>query len=279
MIKITHYGPITRFELARTLAGRGRYWSVAYHVDGMLVDSGPAFTASELQQALDGKPLLRIINTHTHEDHIGGNELLRRCLPYLEILAHPLGLPILADPRTHQPLHLYRRLFWGWPGASRAKGIDDGTLLETENYSFEVIYTPGHTQDHLCLYEPRQGWLFTGDLYVGGRDRAIRAGSEIWEIIKSLKRLAQLPACRLFPGCARVRDNPKEVLSGKVAYLEELGAKILKLHERGMDIPAIAREVCGLPMPVEIITLGHFSRRHLVLSYISGRNQGGVIQT
>jgi glyoxylase-like metal-dependent hydrolase (beta-lactamase superfamily II) len=271
MIKITHHGPITRFELARTLAGRRRYWSVAYLVDGMLVDSGPAHTAWELQQALGEKPLLRIFNTHTHEDHIGGNEPLKRYRPSLEILAHPLGLPVLANPRVHQPLHLYRRLFWGWPGASQAQGIDEGALLETENYSFEVIYTPGHTRDHLCLYEPRQGWLFTGDLYVGGRDRAIRAGSEIWEIINSLKRLAILPASRLFPGCARVRENPKEVLSGKVTYLEELGARMLKLYERGMDIPAIAREVCGLPMPVEVITLGHFSRRHLVHSYINGK--------
>ncbi len=271
MIKITHHGPITRFDLARTLFGRGRYWSTAYLVDGMLVDSGPAHTARELQHALDGARLLRIFNTHTHEDHIGGNAPLQDQDPGLEILAHPLALEVLADPQGKQPLHPYRRLFWGWPRPSKARSIEEGDLLETEKHCFEVIYTPGHNRDHLCLYEPRQGWLFTGDIYVGGRDRAIRAGSEIWKIIASLKRLSQLPASRLFPGCARVRDNPAQVLASKVIYLEELGERILKLHQRGMDLPTITRAICGLPMPVEIITLGHFSRRNLVLSFLRDR--------
>ena len=269
MISITPYGPITRFDLARTLAGRGRYWSTAYLVDGLLIDSGPAHTSSELEGALSGKRLLKIFNTHTHEDHIGGNAPLQRRHMDLEILAHPLGLKVLGNPRMHQPLHLYRRLFWGWPGASTARGIEEGAILETANYCFEVLYTPGHTRDHLCLYEPRQGWLFTGDLYVGGRDRAIRAGSEVLEIIKSLKRLAQLPAELIFPGCARVREKPAEVLAAKAGYLENLGEKITSLQQKGKSITAITREVCGLPMPVEIITLGHFSRRHLVLSYLN----------
>jgi glyoxylase-like metal-dependent hydrolase (beta-lactamase superfamily II) len=268
MIKVSHFGPVTRFDLARTIAGRGRYWSSAYLVDGMLVDSGPAHAARELVSALDGFPLVRIINTHTHEDHIGGNIHLQSRQPGLEILAHPLALPVLADPHGRQPLHLYRRVYWGWPGPSQASEIGDGKRIETEHFCFEALYTPGHTPDHLCLYEPQQGWLFTGDLYVGGQDRAIRAGSQVWEIIRSLKRLSLLPAERLFPGCARVRDNPAEVLAAKAAYLEELGGRILDLHNKGWDVKAIIRQVCGGPMLIELITLGHFSRRQLVLSYL-----------
>jgi glyoxylase-like metal-dependent hydrolase (beta-lactamase superfamily II) len=272
MIRISHYGPITRIDLARTIARRGRYWSTSYLVDGLLVDSGPAHAAVELREALEGIPLDRMINTHTHEDHIGANALLQNRQPGLEILVHPIGLPILADPRLHQPLHLYRLLYWGLPEPSNGRAIEDGALVKTENFCFEVIYTPGHTPDHLCLYESKQGWIFSGDLYVGGYDRAIRAGSEIWEIIKSLKRLALLPANRLFPGCARVRENPAQILTSKINYLEELGGRILGLHQQGMSVQAITRAVCGLPMPVEIITLGHFSRRQLVLSYLGEKN-------
>jgi glyoxylase-like metal-dependent hydrolase (beta-lactamase superfamily II) len=272
VLRITQFGPITRFDLARTLAGRGRYWTTAYLVDGMLVDSGPAHAACEFIQALEGVRLVRIFNTHTHEDHIGGNALLQQGRPGLEVLAHPAARPVLADPRAAQPLHFYRRLFWGWPGPSQARGIEEGGIVETDHYCFEVFYTPGHTRDHLCLYEPKQGWLFTGDLFVGGRDRAIRAGSEVWEIIRSLKRMAQQPAASLYPGCARVRDNVSEVLSAKAAYLEQLGERILDLHHQGWQVPAIERAVCGRPMPVEWITLGHFSRRHLVLSYLQSKN-------
>jgi glyoxylase-like metal-dependent hydrolase (beta-lactamase superfamily II) len=273
MLKITRYGDVTRFDLARTLAGRGRYWTTAYLLDGLLVDTGCRYSAPELVRALADIPLVRIVNTHSHEDHIGANGRLQRQREGLEILAHPLALPVLADPRRTQPLQPYRRLFWGWPEPSKGQPISDGALIETEHYSFQVIYTPGHSPDHLCLYESRQGWLFSGDLFIGGRDRALRAGYDIWHIIASLKRIAGLPAAMLFPGSARVRDNPAQALEAKISYLEELGERVLELQRQGRDVPAIVRAVCGRPMPIEFLTLGHFSRRQLVLSYLKTKDE------
>jgi glyoxylase-like metal-dependent hydrolase (beta-lactamase superfamily II) len=72
-----------------------------------------------------------------------------------------------------------------------------------------VLYTPGHSLDHLCLYEPRQGWLFSGDLFVGGRDRALRSGCDIWQIIASLKAIAALPVVCLFAGSAARRTSER----------------------------------------------------------------------
>jgi glyoxylase-like metal-dependent hydrolase (beta-lactamase superfamily II) len=262
------YDDVTRFDLARTLVGCGRYWTTAYLVDGMMVDTGCAHSAPELVQALADVPLTRIVNTHSHEDHIGANGPLQRQQDGLEILTHPLALPVLADPRRAQPLHLYRRVLWGWPEPSQGQPISDGAVIETEHYRFQVIYTPGHSPDHLCLYESNQGWLFTGDLFVGGRDRALRADYDIWQIIASLKRIAELPAVRLFPGSARVRDNPAGELKAKITYLEELGERVLELHHQGWRVGAIVRALCGGLMPIEFVTLGHFSRRRLVLSYL-----------
>lgn len=268
MLKITPYGPVTRFDLARTIAGRGRYWTTAYLVDGLMIDTGCAHTASELLRALADASIARIANTHTHEDHIGANGPLQRQNSDLEILAHPLALPVLSDPRRVQPLQLYRKIFWGWPEPSRGTPLSDGDVIETGLYRFQVIYTPGHSPDHLCLYEPRQGWLFTGDLFVGGQDRALRAGYDIWQIIASLKKISRLPATTLFPGSARVRDNPAQALKEKIAYLEALGAQVLALSQQEWGVNQIVRQLCGGPMLVELFTLGHFSRRHLVLSYL-----------
>jgi glyoxylase-like metal-dependent hydrolase (beta-lactamase superfamily II) len=272
MIKITSYGPVTRFDISRTLAGRGHYWTSAYLINGMLIDTGCAHAASEFVKAIFDKPVSRIVNTHSHEDHIGGNHLLHRGRPGLEILAHPLALAVLADPRRTQPLHPYRRLFWGWPGPSQGKPINDNDQIVTDHYCFRIIYTPGHSQDHLCLYVPEEGWLFTGDLFVGGRDRALRAGYDIWKIIDSLKHIANLRVVRMFPGSARVRDKPGEDLVRKIDYLETLGERVLELHQQGRSVSDVVRAVCGGPMWIEFVTLGHFSRRHLVLSYL-GQNR------
>jgi glyoxylase-like metal-dependent hydrolase (beta-lactamase superfamily II) len=272
MLRTTHYGDVTRFDLTRALPILGRYWTTAYLVGDTLIDSGCAHIAPELMQALGGVPLARIVNTHTHEDHIGANGPLSGQHPELEILAHPLALPVLADPRRTQPLHPYRRLVWGWPEPSRGQPLSDGARIETAHHSFEVIYTPGHSPDHLCLYESQQGWLFTGDLFVGGRDRALRADCDIWGVIASLKRVAALPATMLFPGSARVRDNPAQALATKIAYLEALGEKVLELDRQGRSVRQIVRALCGGPMLIEFITLGHFTRGWLVRSYL-GRSQ------
>ncbi len=268
MLKTSHFDAVTRFDLARTLFGRGRYWTTAYLVDGMLVDTGCAYTANELARALSDSPLVRIVNTHSHEDHIGGNAVLHRTRHQLPIFAHPLAVPVLSNPRSFPPLHPYRQLLWGLPEPSQAQPLADGSSIETEHYSFRVIYTPGHSPDHLCLYEPEQGWLFTGDLFVGGRERTLRADYDIWQIIASLKRIAALPATRLYPGCARVRDDPTRELNEKIAYLQALGEQVLDLHRKGTGVPAIASALCGGPMLVEAITLGHMSRQHLVRSYL-----------
>ena len=107
MLKITQFDRVTRIDSARTIAGKGYYWSTAYLVDGLLVDTGCAHTACELSETLRREPISHIINTHSHEDHIGGNGILQEQHKEVEIFAHPLALPVLENPQLNQPLHNY----------------------------------------------------------------------------------------------------------------------------------------------------------------------------
>ncbi len=268
MLRCTPYESVIRLDLARTIAGHGRYWTTAYLVDGLLVDSGCAYSAPELSAFLCDRPLEKLFNTHSHEDHIGGNGVLQRAFPRLEIYAHPLALPVLAEPRQAQPLHPYRRIMWGWPQASVGRPVMDGDVIRAGRFTFRIIATPGHAPDHLCLYEPERGWLFSGDLFVGGQDRALLAEADIWSVIASLKKVAGLKLTCLFPGSARVREGPQAELQDKIAYLEEMGARTLDLHAKGWEVGAIARALFGGPLFIELFTLGHFSRRNLVRSYL-----------
>jgi glyoxylase-like metal-dependent hydrolase (beta-lactamase superfamily II) len=265
MIQIDQYGPVRKFRLARSFGERGLYFTTAYWVDGLLIDTGCRHTVPELMQALETLPVGTIVNTHSHEDHIAGNAPLQSERK-VTILAHPLALPILADPRGKQPLNAYRKVMWGTPDPSRGKPL--GEKIGTEHYTFLVIPTPGHSPDHICLFEPEQGWLFTGDAYVGGREKALRVDYDIWGILGSLKKLAQYPVRRLFPGSGTVRENPLPEMLKKITTLEELAEKVLTLHRQGMPIHRIRRRLLGREALMTYLTFGHFSGYGLIRSFI-----------
>ncbi len=264
MIEIERVEEVVKIRLARSILGRPLYHTAAYWVDGLLIDTGCPRTSRELLSVIEKLGLERIVNTHSHEDHIGGNALLQERFG-VEILAHPLALPILADPkRLH--LQLYRRLIWGSPAPSQGSSI--GEMVTTGHYSYQVIPTPGHSEDHISLYEPRQGWLFTGDAYIGGVDKALQADSDIYAIISSLRRLSALSAHRLFQGSGTVRDDPQEAIEKKREYLEELGEKVRQFHSQGLSLGEIRDRLLGGEPPIAYWTLGHFSGLNLVRSYL-----------
>ncbi len=268
MIQIEQIGEVTKFRMARTLAGRGLYYTSAYWVDGLMVDTGCAYTVSELVQALNDLPVRCIVNTHCHEDHVAGNAALQtkfKC----EILVHPEGLPTLTQPRMKR-LRPYQLVMWGYPEPSDARAIGD--YVETGHHRFDVIHTPGHSPEHICRYEAKQGWLFTGDLYIGGRDRALRRDYNIWQIIDSLKRLTYLDVKVLFSGSGTTRVSPREELLRKIEYLEELGERVLDLYRQGWNRRRIRLLLFGRETAIAYYTLGHFSGRNLVRSYIEDRH-------
>jgi len=264
MLRVEKHGPVVKLLAARPILGRVFYHTAAYWVDGLLIDTGCAFTASELLKAITSLPVQQIVNTHSHEDHIGGNGLLQQTRD-VPVLAHPLALPILANP-TLQRLQPYRRLFWGWPPPS--KGSPAGNWIETSHHRFRVIHTSGHSADHICLYEPHQGWLFSGDAYIGGRDRAARADYDMYTIIDSLNKLATLDLALMFPGSGTVRANPVADIQRKIVYLEELGEEVRRLRARGLSVRAIRKRLLGHEPYIAYLTLGHFTGEHLVRAYL-----------
>ena len=268
MIQVeTVVGPdrVVKLRMARSLLGRPAYFTAAYWVDGLLIDTGCAHTAQQLLGVVKDWPVIQVVNTHSHEDHIGANAGLQAAFNCL-ILAHSDGLPILANPKL-QPLQPYRKLFWGWPKPSQGQPI--GAEVETEHSRFQVIHTPGHSPDHVCLFEPDRGWLFSGDAYIGGKDRALREGYDIYGIIASLKRLAALPVQAIFSGSGSVRAEGVKPLQDKVAYLEELGDRIRVLHDQGLSPRRIRRRLFGAELPIAYVTLGHFSGIRLIQSYLA----------
>lgn len=271
MLEERSWSEVVGFRMARSWLGRGVYFTAAYLVDGLLIDTGCAYTAWELHQALGHRPVAQVVNTHRHEDHIGGNGLLQRQRG-VPILAPAGALPYVENPRRLR-LHLYRRLFWGWPEPAQARPLPDA--VTTNRYCFLVVPTPGHTPEHVALYEPQEGWLFSGDAFIGGRDRALMTDSDIHAIIASLRRILELDPRWLFPGSGKPRERPAGEIREKIRYLEDLRDRVLALHEQGLPPRAIRDRVLGRETLLAWATFGHMSGLNLVRSCLQGAGRGG----
>jgi glyoxylase-like metal-dependent hydrolase (beta-lactamase superfamily II) len=258
-------GAVVRLRIERNPLAMMPYRTAAYWVDGLLIDTGPAHTARDMAAILAKRRVDCIVNTHSHEDHVGGNAALQASHG-CPVLAHPAALPLLANPRLER-LQAYRLLYWGRPRPSQ--GMPVGDWVETERHRFRVIETPGHSPDHVCLFEPELGWLFSGDAFIGGEDRVLREGYDVVGIIASLKRLAGLPVQTIFSGSGTVRAEGTAPLVAKVAYLEALGERIRALRTEGLTPRQIRWRLWGSEAIVTYVTLGHLSGLHLIQSYLA----------
>ncbi len=270
MLELGRVGAVRTFKLARSVYGRALYFTAAYLVDGLLIDTGCAHTADELGRALADEDIRSIVNTHSHEDHIGGNALIQ-AQRNISAFVRPDGLSYVEQPRLRS-LRPYQRIVWGYPEPSKAAPLGDA--IETDRYHFRVIHTPGHSDDHVALFEPNEGLLFTGDAYVGGRDRTLRGDYNVWEIIESIETLAGLEPRMVLTGSGTVRENPGEEIRRKIDYLKEIGDRILDLHKQGLSYRRIRNRLFGREMLMTYLTGGHFSGINLVRSFVEDAARG-----
>ena len=266
MLRAFPHGPVTRLQLGRSVLGRPIRTAEAYLVDDLLIDSGPPATAAELVRWCRDRGSRRVVLTHHHEDHAGGSAVLQEAFG-LEISVPARALPIVRDfPR----LELYRRVVWGQPRSFRASTL--GPLVHTGRHRFEVIPTPGHCMDHVCFFEPKERWLFSGDLFIHERARYLDANEDVYEILRSLRRVLALEPSVLYCGHAGVVADACGAIERKIRYWEELGRRVEVLRDRGLPAGRIRERLLGAEGVATRLSGGRFSKRNLVDSFLSGRS-------
>jgi glyoxylase-like metal-dependent hydrolase (beta-lactamase superfamily II) len=250
-------GAVTELRMSAGLLGRPLYWVSAFSVGGVLIDSGPWRTRRELAAWARGRPPLLVLNTHHHEDHVGGDSALASL--GASLLAPEASLARLANPPRIQP---FRMLAWGRPAPLEAQPLAPRVCVA--GLSFEAIPTPGHSDDQVAFLVPEQGWLFTGDAFVHERIRYAQADENAAESLRSLRSLLAYDFEDVFCGHAGHIPRGKEAIRRKVAHLEEVQAKARLLQNEGLDDLAIARRIFGRLGNWHWITAGWFSEVNLV---------------
>ncbi|HAJ38837.1 MAG TPA: hypothetical protein DCL15_24490 [Chloroflexi bacterium] len=265
MIQVEQHGSVTVIRMARALLGRPLYWTAAYWLDGLLIDTGPACTAHELVRVLEKAPVQQIAITHAHEDHIGGLVAVLTRYPDARVYASRQSLPLIENPELIG-MQLYRQAIWGKPQAySGARSLDEiEDIIRTPQFTLRAIETPGHSRDHVSYFEPAYRWLFCGDAFIGGRDIAWAPEFDMFAIVSSLRTLATLRPERLFPGSGTVRRTPLPDLLGKITSLIQLAEKVQKLDAAGRSTAEIVMMLFGGEPGIHRWTFGHFSAANLV---------------
>lgn len=265
MIQVEQHGPVIAIRMARRFLGKPLYWTTAYWIDGLLIDTGPAATAAELLRVLEQVSVRQIALTHGHEDHIGGLAALRRKYPSVPVYASLRTIELAKTPDRLQ-MQLYRKLVWGVPqpveGLTPLEEVAD--VIHTQRFALRAVETPGHSQDHVSYFEPHLRWLFAGDAFIGGRDRTWAREFDLFGVVGSLRTQALLDPERLFPGSGNVRRNPLNDINDKLLYLTGLARDVAKLDAAGMDAAEIAERLLAGDSRMSFWTQGHFSALNLI---------------
>jgi glyoxylase-like metal-dependent hydrolase (beta-lactamase superfamily II) len=131
-----------------------------------------------------------------------------------------------------------------------------------------VIPTPGHTDDHICLYEPNEGWLFSGDLFVNEEIRYVTKDEDVYSIIDSLKKVAALHPKKMFCSFSGVVDRSEEAIHRKIDYLENLKNEVEKGRQQSLSPREIQRKLLGRGDRFSFITAGQISKQNLINSFL-----------
>lgn len=222
-----------------------------------VIDPGPALVehTEAIVDYCDGR-LEQILVTHTHPDHSPGAALLQQ-ITGASVKASPVQLTRIYDETftLNQPL-------------------EDGDRLDLDEYSIEVVHTPGHVANHLCFLLKGCHWLFAGDMVMDGSTVVIAPpDGHMGEYLNSLHRLVDMPIEAIAPAHGRIMDSPASYLQSLIEHrlrreqkvidsLVNVGAATIDelLPSVYDDVPVVLHSVAAMSLEAHLIKLADDQR-------------------
>lgn len=173
--------------------------------DNVLVDAGYCSHAEQtialVRRALGDVPLRRIVNTHLHSDHCGGNHALQSAFG-CEIVV-PAGEAAKVD-RWEEAALSYRDTGQQCPRFRRTGVLRDGDFVELGPRRWQALAAPGHDPESLVFHQPELRLLVSSDaLWANGFGVVfpeIEGQHAFDDVGATLDRIASLPIDWVIPG-------------------------------------------------------------------------------
>jgi glyoxylase-like metal-dependent hydrolase (beta-lactamase superfamily II) len=291
--EVTEVGPgVVRFQLPIQMPGLGHVntYALLDERGAAIVDPGMPgpLTWRTLGRRLRqlGVPMRHVhtvIVTHSHPDHFGsagrlareaGAELVTQSAfrtfrpgrdgpDQRDAGAGPVGNPFATvpwggrpprPPRSRMMMFRVLRLAGQFVVPQPTIRLDDGDTIKLAGREWTALHTPGHTLDHLCLHDPEEGLLLSGDHVlptITPHIAGMGAGPDpLSSYISSLRRVERLENVqRVLPA----HGHPFDDLAGRVKAIERhhgerleqlrsvsgaLGAATVEAYSRELFRPA-----------------------------------------
>jgi len=171
--------------------------------------------------------LSKVILTHGHPDHAGQTGRIKQISPSTRIIMHRWEAELLEtryagmEKFRAQTAEILKKngitesdmaFFKANPLPARDFAniapadccLYGGEIIDCGRYHLEVIWTPGHSPGHICLYEPETQILFSGDHVLPGITtnvsyNAFSGDNPLGDYINALEKLRNLPVQSIHP--------------------------------------------------------------------------------
>lgn len=217
-----------------------------------VIDTGGSFKVGqqlhEAIRAVSPLPILYVINTHVHPDHIFGNAAFVQDKPVF------VGHARLGDAMERRK-EAYLRINNDWLGADFAGSeiikptltVQDKLELDLGDRKLELTaYPTAHTNTDVTVLDSKTATLWTGDLLFVERTPSIDGDLKGWLAV--IEQLKTVPARQMVPGHGAVVKDGKAALDNEQRYLSTLlndvRASIKKgeVMEKAMDTAAASEK-------------------------------------
>jgi glyoxylase-like metal-dependent hydrolase (beta-lactamase superfamily II) len=199
----------------------------------LLFDTGMGISdIRKLVSELTKLPII-VLNSHTHDDHVGGNWQFDIIYSMDTDFSRQNAKGSTADAQAEiAPGETCGQLPKSFDAKSYrtkpwtiTKYVHDGDKLDLGGRSIEILSTPGHTPDAICLFDRANALLFTGDTYYPAPIWLYRPETDLDAYAKSIARLAALaPQAKTVLGAHNIPVAPPSVLTDLPAAFTDLRA-------------------------------------------------------
>jgi len=166
----------------------------------LLFDTGLGIgDIKRVAMSLTSLPIV-VLNSHTHNDHVGDNwqfsDVFGMDTDFTRKNAKGSREDAQAELAAGQ---MCGRLPAGFDSKSYStrpfqitRWLHDGDTIDLGGRALEVLSTPGHTPDAVCLLDRKNGLLWTGDSFYAGPIFLYRPETDLDAYVHSIERIAAL---------------------------------------------------------------------------------------